>query len=86
MMTCREVASLIASDGLEGAWWGRRLGVRLHLLMCRHCRRYAEQLRAIGARARKHWGRQAEDPKTLQRLERDILERSESKGPPEGSA
>ncbi len=86
MMTCREVASLIASDGLEGAWWGRRLGVRLHLLMCRHCRRYAEQLRAIGAGARKHWGRQAEDPKTLQRLERDILERSKSKGPPEGLA
>ncbi len=84
MMTCREVASLIASDGLEGAWWGRRLGVRLHLLMCRHCRRYAEQLRAIGAGARKHWGRQAEDSETLQRLERDILGRS--KGPPEGSA
>ena len=86
MMTCKEVASLIASDGLEGAWWGRRLGVRLHLLMCSHCCRYAEQLRAIGACARKRWGRQAEDSKTLQRLERDILEGSKPKEPPDGSA
>ena len=85
MMTCREVARLIASDGLEGAWWGRRFGARLHLLMCRHCRRYAEQLRAIGACARKRWGRQSEDPATLRRLEREILEHSELQGPPEGS-
>ena len=86
MMTCREVANLIASDGLEGAWWGRRLGVRMHFLMCRHCRRYAAQLRAIGACARKRWGPEAEDSDTLQRLERDILKRSESKGPPDASA
>ncbi len=62
------------------------MGLRLHLLMCRDCSRYAEQLRAIGAWARKRWGPQAEDPATLQRLEHDILERSKPKGPPEGLA
>ncbi len=84
MMSCREVTGLVASDELAEARWARRLVVRLHLLMCRHCRRYARQLRDIGACARKHWGPQTENSETLQRLERDILERS--KGPPEGSA
>ncbi len=83
MMSCREAAELVASDGLEGAGWGRRLGVRLHLLMCRHCRRYARQLRAIGACAKERWGSQAEDPATLQRLERSILKHREE--PPQDS-
>ncbi len=81
MMSCREAAELVASDGLEGAGWGRRIGVRLHLLMCRHCRRYARQLRAIGACARERWGPEAEDPATLERLERSFLDRAPE--PPE---
>ncbi len=75
MMSCQEVGELVAGDGLEGAGWGQRLRVRLHLLMCRHCRRYARQLRAIGACARERWGPEAEDPATLERLERSILGR-----------
>ena len=82
MMTCKEATRVIASEEFAEAGWGRRLGVRLHLLMCRHCRRYAAQLRALGAYARKRWGPHTEDSDTLQRLERDILERS--KGSPEG--
>lgn len=46
MMTCREVAA-IARDHVDGKLPGRaRLSVRLHLLMCEHCRRYLRQLRA----------------------------------------
>jgi hypothetical protein len=33
----------------------RRLEVRLHLLMCRHCSRYAEQIRKLGLAARRLW-------------------------------
>ena len=84
MMSCREVTGLVASDELAEARWARRLVVRLHLFMCRHCRRYVGQLHAIGAYAQKHLGPQAEDSETLQRLERDILKRV--KRPPEGSA
>ena len=73
MMNCREVTGLVASDELADASWGRRLVVRMHLLMCRHCRRYARQLHAIGAYARRHWGPQAEDPETLRRLESRLL-------------
>jgi hypothetical protein len=47
MLSCREVTSLTASDRLASAGFRQRLAVRLHLLMCRHCRRYARQLRAM---------------------------------------
>ncbi len=86
MMTCKEVAKLVASDEFKEASWGRRMGLRLHLLMCSDCRRYAKQLRALGVYARNRWGPQTEDSDTLQRIEREIFERSKPKGPPAGSS
>ncbi len=74
MLSCKEVTRKIASDELAEAGWWERLAVRLHLLWCRHCRRYVAQLRAIGAAARNLWGPLSQDPSTLERLERQILE------------
>lgn len=76
MASCRDVAGLIGSDELSEAGWRRRLSARLHLLMCRHCRRYAAQLRAVGTAARKLWAAEPEDPRTLEKLELSILERT----------
>jgi predicted anti-sigma-YlaC factor YlaD len=45
MMTCRDVAAL-ASAHLDGELaWSRRIGIRVHLAMCVHCRRLVRQLR-----------------------------------------
>ncbi len=74
MQSCKEVARLIASEELVDAGWLRRALVRLHLLRCHRCRRYAAQLRAIGAAARDRWG-SGPDEQALERLERSILER-----------
>jgi len=76
MVSCKEVTRKIASDEFADAGWKERLAVRLHLLGCHHCRRYAAQLRAIGAAARNLLGRRPQDPSALERLERQILERS----------
>ena len=76
MLKCKDVTRKIARDELAEAGWRERLGVRLHLLLCRHCRRYVAQLRAIGAAAQNLWGSRSEDPPKLERLERRILERS----------
>ncbi len=76
MLSCKEVTRKIASDEFAEAGWGERLAVRLHLFLCRHCRRYAAQLLAIGAAARELCGPPAHDPSTLERLERQILESS----------
>ncbi len=45
MMTCAEIAEL-ARQHTEGALPMR---VRVHLAMCKHCRRYLRQLRATVA-------------------------------------
>ena len=76
MLKCKDVTRKIARDELAEAGWGERLGVRLHLLLCRHCRRYVAQLRAIGAAAQNLWGLHSEDAPKLERLERQILEQS----------
>lgn len=73
MLSCQEVAKEIACDGLEGASWGRQLRVKLHLLLCHHCRRYARQLRAVGLTFRKLCEECEPDEEDLQRLEQSIL-------------
>ncbi|MFI5244603.1 MAG: hypothetical protein ACHQQR_05205 [Gemmatimonadales bacterium] len=46
------MTELVGTDRLESSSLGRRLGVRLHLLMCRHCRAYVRSLRQIADLAR----------------------------------
>jgi anti-sigma factor ChrR (cupin superfamily) len=47
MLNCREVTEK-ASDYLEQTLsWQQRLSIRLHLLVCHHCRRYLRQLHAV---------------------------------------
>ncbi len=75
MLNCCERTRMIASDELGEAGWVQKLGGWLHLLMCRHCRRYRAQLRALGAEARRSWGTESQDAETLEQLERKILER-----------
>ena len=74
MPSCKEVARLIASEELVDAGLSKRALVRIHLLMCRHCRRYAAELRAIGAAARDRWDSGVTDRASLEKLENSILE------------
>ena len=75
MLNCKEVSRLIASDELADAVWANRALVRLHLLMCRHCRGYAAQLRDIGAAARDRWDLGVADRAAFEQLQNSILER-----------
>ncbi|MCI0657219.1 MAG: anti-sigma factor [Acidobacteria bacterium] len=83
MLTCREVTRLLASDEYLDASWGRRLAIRLHLAMCRHCRRYASQMRAIRAAASALWNSWVQDPARLDRLERRIWAARGASPPPD---
>ncbi len=88
MQSCRDVAYLIASDGLEHAGWPTRLLVHLHLLYCRRCRRYAADLDTIGHVSRDTWKITSVDPRTVQRLEGVIIDQASGKSgdrPPETS-
>lgn len=51
MLKCRDVpeeSSLVLDNALP---WRRRMALRAHLMLCRHCRRYLRQLRLL----RKAW-------------------------------
>ena len=52
MLTCNEIAGLVASEDGTTSGWRRRLGMWVHLLMCKTCRRYKAQVEAISAAAR----------------------------------
>ena len=82
MLNCKELARLLAADEFEDARWMKRFSVRFHLVMCRHCRRYAWQLEAIGKAARDVVGLRAQDdPARLERLEATILKNAFGKPP-----
>jgi hypothetical protein len=77
MLSCKEISSILASDALEGSPWHRRMSVRFHLMMCRHCRRYKEQLVKIGEAARSLWDSWRPDSATVDRIEGAAISRAE---------
>ena len=83
-MTCRDVAEAIGRDEWRAAPRWRHLALRLHLLMCSHCRRYAAQIQAIGTAVRSLFRKQGEDAKILERLQETILGRPETNVDPSG--
>lgn len=83
MLNCKEVVHKLASDHLSAAGPWERFLFRLHLFMCRHCRRYQEQLRDIGSAARKLWSDPSQDRSSMERLKGRILKTLEGGDPPD---
>lgn len=79
MPSCRETVRAVAGDELEPAGFFRRLTLRLHLLRCPPCRRYAAHIRALGENARRLFAEEAVDESTLKRL-RGTLRRAAEPG------
>jgi hypothetical protein len=48
MFNCREVSRLVSESVDRKIPTHRRLGVKIHLLMCRFCSRYSKQIRLLG--------------------------------------
>jgi hypothetical protein len=47
MLNCRQVTRLVSQSMDARLRWYQRLGVRVHLLYCVWCRRYAAQLQLL---------------------------------------
>lgn len=73
MLSCSDVTRLCASEEVRRTPFGTRLALRLHLLMCRHCRRYVRELAAIGVAAREAFGLTRETSSDTSALEHRIL-------------
>ena len=76
MLRCKQVTTMVASDEFADAGPWLRFKIRLHLLMCRHCARYAAQLRAIGLKAHERY-RPSDERPDIEDLQRRILESAE---------
>jgi len=73
MLRCKQVTTIVAHDELADAGPWLRLKVRLHLMMCRHCSRYAAQIRELGVKMRERF-RHEDDELDNEELQRRILD------------
>ena len=47
MLSCKQVTRLVSLSYEKRLSWPERVGVRMHLLMCRFCTRFAQQMRFL---------------------------------------
>ncbi len=56
MLSCKEATRLVSERlDRELPFW-RRLGLRLHVVMCRGCSRYTRQITALNSLVTEHYG------------------------------
>lgn len=79
MPTCSEVVRLLASEQLAEEALARRILVRLHLMMCDDCGRYAREMKDLGDVARDAF-RAPLDAGRLGELEQAIMKRAAARG------
>ena len=51
-MTCKQASLLMSTGAIDTAPAGVRLALRIHLVICRHCRAFKLQLAHLAAAAR----------------------------------
>lgn len=83
MLKCSEVSRLVATDETENFGFMKRMEMKFHLFMCKHCRNYVAQIRSIGQGARDLAAETEPDPEQLQQVERKICDHlcKDSSGP-----
>jgi len=74
MLKCKEVSMLVSSDSLNEAGFMKKLEVRMHLMMCRHCSRYFDQMKSVGQGAKHLAHNQKAGPEQIERMEKNILD------------
>ena len=76
MLRCNEVTKLCASGEIPTSSLMTRAAVRMHLLLCRYCRRYVRELRRIGEAVRAMMHSTAHDADQDEALVRRVLEKA----------
>ena len=72
LLSCRETALMISRGEYEEAVGWRRFLAWLHLLYCRHCRRYKRELAAL-AHAARLWAEGPIDPERQAAFEERLI-------------
>ena len=73
MLSCKEVVKIISSDDKQS--WKHKLSIRLHLLFCRHCRKYVKHLDLLSKGIKKLIQQKAEsiDDEKIKKIEEQLL-------------
>lgn len=74
MLKCSEISRLVASDETEEFGFMKRMEMKFHLFMCKHCRNYVAQIRSIGTGARDMAATDEPGPENLARMEKKICD------------
>lgn len=78
--TCRQASQLQSAALDRSLSLPQRLGLRVHLLICKWCRRYGKQIRAVHQSARTHQETLTEAlPQTLSPAARERIQRALSR-------
>ncbi len=75
MFNCRQIARLVSESMDHQLPLNRRMGVRFHLMMCRHCSRYEKQLHRLRRLARSHDSSDGVHTATLDKKSKERLRR-----------
>ncbi len=75
MLKCKEIARLLSSG--EDLSWMKKAELSMHLAMCKHCAKYAGQLKVITRSARQLF--KATPPSQLNELEKKIIRDNSSR-------
>jgi hypothetical protein len=74
MLKCKEISALVSTDDLDNAGFMKKVEVRMHLLMCKHCARYFDQIKSVGKGAKDLALNQEAHMEQIERMEKHILE------------
>jgi len=74
MPSCREVSGLVAQDALSSVSGLKRLLIRMHLLMCSICGRFARQMKLVEKAFRERWT-QKPNAQKLAEIRQRLLDR-----------
>lgn len=78
MLPCKDIVRILSSQdsSADELSWMKRAELRMHLLMCKHCSRYASQLKMMKHGFKKLFSRITQvDQGNIKRLEDDIIEK-----------
>ena len=65
MLSCKDTARILSETKMSDLPLGKRIALKLHLMMCKLCRRYARQIATIDGAARELARRAEEAPPEL---------------------
>ena len=80
MLSCKDVTQLLSESMDASLPIGKRIGVRLHLLICKFCLRYKRQLLLIRETARRLAASEDIPGETLSAEARDRIRKSLANG------